>query len=398
MRIAYFSESLPPITDGVSHTLSCLRETLIEEGHDFIFFSPFQPQPDAWDNRVRKIVSLPFPLYRDYRFALPAFHDLKSVLDNFAPDIIHACNPFLLGKAAYRYAREAGIPAVSSYHTRFVSYFKYYGFHKLEWFGWWYLRRFYNQTERIFVPSRATIEELKSRGFSNLALWERGIDTRQFSPSHADEQLRREWSPEGYPIAIYVGRLVKEKDIDILIKADRILKDRKIEYKLVFVGEGPARGELTRALPDAYLAGFLEGQELARAYASADIFVFPSTTESFGNVVLEAAASGLPAIVSSEGGVANLVRDGETGYVTQAWDAHDFASKLAILLTNDIARNAFSLRAVEFASTRSWSQINRVLLRQYEEVIGNGFSLKHNLPEGSAEPAGRAAGQQHGRF
>jgi glycosyltransferase involved in cell wall biosynthesis len=369
MKIAYFTESLPPLTDGVSHTLSYLKKTLTAENCDFLFFSPFRPDSDGWRDRVVKITSLPFPLYARYKFSLPAFHDLKPILDAFRPEIIHVCSPFFLGMAAYNYGHANQIPVVNSYHTRFVSYLKYYGLGWFESHGWRYLRWFYNQAARNFVPSRATISELESEGFRNLVLWERGIDTARFSYVWADKNLRDRWSPEGKPIALYVGRLVKEKDIHVLIKAYQILKDRKAAIKLVIVGDGPLKGEIARVIPDAILAGFLSGDELSRAYASADIFVFPSTTESFGNVVLEAAASGLPAVVAAEGGVMDTIRDGETGFLSRPGDPIDFAAKVESLLNDTVLRHSMSSKALEYALTKSWRQVNLRLLQSYEEII-----------------------------
>lgn len=382
MKIAYFTESLPPLIDGVSHTLTQLKESLIRDGHDFIFFSPFVPKPDGWGGKVFEIVSMPFPLYTKYKVSLPSLHDIRHKLDNFKPDILHVCSPFFLGISACKYARSIGIPVVGSYHTRFVSYLKYYGFDWFEPYGWNYLRWFYNQTDRVFVPSYATINELSMKGFSNLALWERGINTDCFSPDFANFELRKRWSPDGQPIAIYVGRLVKEKDIEVLIKAYRILKEKGIIFKLVFVGEGPMREEIARNLPEAILEGFLAGRQLAEAYASADIFVFPSTTESFGNVVLEAGASGLPSIVSGEGGVMNLVLDGQTGFIATPRDADDYASKMEILLTNDILRNNFSKLALRHATKKNWDSVNRVLFDGYRELIQrNKILTKARQPE-----------------
>ncbi|HBC46442.1 MAG TPA: glycosyltransferase family 1 protein [candidate division Zixibacteria bacterium] len=371
MRIAYFTEVLPPFVDGVTHTLSHLKTSLADEGHDFIFLSPTVPEIDGWKNKVVPVISIPFPLYTKYRMGLPAFHDIKSTLDKFKPDIVHIVSPFFMGMAAYNYAKGIGIPAVNSYHTRFVSYLKYYGFSKIEWFGWDYLRWFYNKAARTFVPSTATINELEEHGFKRLSLWQRGIDTSKFSPLFADRGLHDHWSPGGSPIALYTGRLVREKDIETLIQAYKILESRRVDFKLVFVGSGPLKEELAAALPNAILAGFMKGDELSRAYASADLFVFPSTTESFGNVVLEAQASGLPCIVAAEGGVMDLVQDGQNGFLTQPKNVENLAAKMEILLTNEILRNSFSIKAQEYASQKSWKEVNRSLFRGYEELINN---------------------------
>jgi glycosyltransferase involved in cell wall biosynthesis len=385
MKVACFTESLPPLVDGVSHTLSYLRRTLDAEKVDYRFFSPFLPADEDWADRVVHVLSVPFPLYTKYRISLPAFHDLRHLLRRFAPDIIHICSPFFLGLSAYRYAAEAGIPVVNSFHTRFVSYLKYYGLGYLERYGWRYLRWFYNRGDICFVPSRATIRELEGRGFSNLRLWERGIDPSRFSPAFADRSLKNNWSPDGDPVALFVGRLVKEKDVETLLEAHNILIKRKIPYKLVFVGDGPLRGQIERDAPDAYLAGHLRDDRLSRAYASADIFVFPSTTESFGNVVLEAAASGLPVIGASEGGVGDLIRDGETGFLTTPNDAGDLALKMEALLTNETLRNAMAVAAMEFASQKDWNRINRALLENYETLIkerktNRAFQKRYHIP------------------
>ena len=369
MKVAYFTESLPPLVDGVSHTLSYLQKSLEAEGIDYMFFSPFLPADEAWAGKVVHVLSVPFPLYTKYKVSLPAFHDLRYSLRNFAPDIVHICSPFFLGFFAYRYAAEAGIPAVNSFHTRFVSYLKYYGFGWFEPYGWRFLRWFYNMGDNCFVPSEATIGELKSRGFANLKLWERGIDPDRFSPAFADRDLKNHWSPEGDPVALFTGRLVKEKDVETLLKAHRILLQRKVAYKLVFVGDGPMRRQIEMEAPDAFLAGHLQGDQLSRAYASADIFAFPSTTESFGNVVLEAAASGLPVVGASEGGVGDLIHDGETGFLTAPNDPEDFAQKMEALLTNESLRNSMAAGALEFASQKNWNRINHGLFQSYEMLI-----------------------------
>lgn len=370
MKIAYFTESLPPLIDGVSHTLGYLQKSLQSYKIDYRFYSPFMPEESSWEGRVSQIISVPFPLYTKYRVSLPVFHDLSHSLDRFGPDLVHICSPFFLGLFATRYARRRGIPVANSFHTRFVSYLKYYGFGWFERYGWKYLRWFYNKGDLSLVPSAATIAELRSKGFRNLELWSRGIDLGRFSPSFADRRLKSRWSPEGKPIALFVGRLVKEKDIDVILKAHEKLRRANVEYQLVFVGEGPMRKQIASDAPEAILAGHLDGDDLSRAYASADIFVFPSTTESFGNVVMEAAASGLPTVGSSEGGVGELVKHGQTGFLTAPGDFEDVAEKIEALVHNDMLRISMSAAAVEYASTKSWTNINEKLITKYESLIG----------------------------
>jgi glycosyltransferase involved in cell wall biosynthesis len=369
MKIAYFTESLPPLTDGVSRTLTQLKETLDSEHIDYRFYSPFCPADADWACRVYKLLSIPFPLYPDYRISLPSFHDLRDSLERFQPDLVHICSPFLSGLAAYEFAARHEIPVVNSFHTRFISYLKYYGYGWLEQYGWRYLRWYYNRGDMCFVPSLTTIRELDGKGFENLTLWARGIDTSQFSPAYCDISQKRRWSPDGKPTAVFVGRLVAEKDIDILLESHSILKQRNIDYTLVMVGEGPLREKINRTMPDIILTGHLEGDRLSRAYASADFFVFPSTTESFGNVIQEAGASGLPAVAAAEGGVRDLILDGETGFLAKPKDALDFANKMEELIKDDSLRNYLAAKAYDTATQKSWNIINRGLIENYRKVI-----------------------------
>jgi glycosyltransferase involved in cell wall biosynthesis len=301
--------------------------------------------------------------------SLPPFHDLAYSLDKYRPDLIHNCSPFLSGLAAYRFGRERNIPVVNSFHTRFISYLKYYRQGWLEPYGWRYLRWFYNRGDMSFVPSPTTIRELREKGFVKLTLWARGIDMDMFSPRFADRALKEKWSPGGAPVAIFVGRLVAEKDIEILMEAHQILMKRNVDYRLVMVGGGPLKQKIEKSMPEVILPGHLEGEALSRAYASADLFVFPSTTESFGNVIQEAAASGLPAVGAAEGGVKDLIRDGETGFLARPKDAADFANKMEELLGNDPLRYSFAAEALETAAGKSWDNINRGLIDNYRKII-----------------------------
>lgn len=370
MRIAYFTESLPPLTDGVSLTLSKLADWLQKLDVEFLFFSPFKPDTKfEWVEKVRQVFSVPFPLYREYRVCVPMFDNLYKELDQFKPDIIHVAAPTPLGIVGVNYAEEQRIPAVSSYHTHFISYFKYYGFHPLENLGWAYLRWFYNRCQTTYAPSVSAKNELMSRGIKLVEVWQRGVNVNNFSTAFRNDELRRSIGAKNVPILLFVGRLVKEKDLDDLIEADSLLKSWGNEYKLVIIGDGPMRSELSERLPDAYFTGYLRGKTLSEWYASSDIFVFPSTTETFGNVVIEAFASGLPVIGVREGGVSDIIDSGQNGFLAEANNPTDFAIKIRTILQNTALRKSMSLMAKKSARRYSWEMVNTALLNSYQKIL-----------------------------
>jgi glycosyltransferase involved in cell wall biosynthesis len=370
MKIAYFTESLPPKKDGVARTLGKLADTLQAENIEFKFFSPFKPNLETnWSDRVVQVSSIPFWLYPEYRVGIPDRSNLFRILNEFKPDIIHSVSPTPLGLYGADYAVRKHIPAVSSYHTHFVSYFKYYRLRALEKAGWNYLKWFYNKFKRIYVPSRSAVTELQQQGFQNLELWQRGIDLQNFSPRFRDEALRRQIREGDEPILLFVGRLVKEKDLDDLVETNRILQAQNYQYKIVIVGDGPMKPRLEQDLPNAHFTGFLQGKELSTWFASSDIFVFPSTTETFGNVILEAYSSGLPVIGVDQGGVTDIIQHQHTGFIARANAPADFARKIKTLLDNVALRRQFSQNALGYAKNFSWSQINLRLIRDYESII-----------------------------
>lgn len=372
MRIAYFTESLYPHVDGVSRTLARLFDTLERLGIDFVVFSPFVPGPQvSWFHRVIPVRAVRFPPYPDYRVSLPFQRLVTRKLDEFDPDLIHVVSPTPMGSWAKRLARRRGIPVVASFHTHFVSYFRYYGIAPFEPAGWRLLRRFYAGFRRIYAPSISIIRELESHGLRNLELWSRGIDLSGFSPQLRSADLRVESNAGDRPIVLMVSRLVKEKDLLELIDLDRELAGRGQRFRLVLVGDGPLRSTLEAALPDAYFAGHQAGSDLARWFASADVFVFPSTTETLGNVVLEALASGLPAVVVNRGGPQDLVDHGETGYVVPANDPPAMAEAVARLLDRPELRQAMGEAARRSASPRNWEEINGALVDSYRSVIAD---------------------------
>ncbi|HSU17754.1 glycosyltransferase family 1 protein [Longimicrobium sp.] len=372
MKIAYVTESLLPHVDGVSRTLAQLFGFLEQQpGVDFRVLSPFTPPPEiSWAGRVGHLPYVRFPLNRAYRVAVPIGHKVSARLDAYGPDLIHVVSPTPVAVRAQKYGLRRGIPVVSSFHTHFVSYFHFYRLGWLEGWGWNVLRRFYARCEVVYAPSHGIIRELARHGITNTELWSRGIDLARFSPRWRDAELRaRVGADDRTPVLLMVSRLVKEKDLADLVAADRILRSRGARYRLVLVGDGPMRGELEKSLPDAHFAGHQTGEALARWYASGDVFVFPSTTETFGNVILEAQASGLPAVVVDSGGPPDLVEPGETGLIARANDPEDFAAKVLSLLEDPEARRRMGCRGREAAAEHDWSAINGRLLESYRRVL-----------------------------
>ncbi|HET7322430.1 MAG TPA: glycosyltransferase family 1 protein [Longimicrobiaceae bacterium] len=375
MRIAYFTESLYPHVDGVSRTLARLFATLEERGEEFRVFSPFLPDDSvSWSGRVHGVRFAHVPTRPEYRVSMPGSRAVREELERFRPDLVHVVSPTPMAVWAQRWARRAGVPVVASFHTHFVSYFRYYGARPLERFGWRALRWFYDRCDRVYAPSYSIIRELEAEGIGGVDLWSRGMDLAAFSPSFRDETLRaRVGADEETPLLLLVSRLVKEKDLADLVAMNDLLERRQVRFQLALVGEGPMREELERTLPRAHFAGHQGGEALARWYASADVFVFPSTTETLGNVVLEALASGVPAVVTDRGGPQDLIREGETGFIVPANRPQELAERVERLLRDPLLRRHMGAAAHDSAASRDWSEINGALVESYEKVIADRF-------------------------
>ncbi|HEX6307049.1 MAG TPA: glycosyltransferase family 1 protein [Longimicrobiales bacterium] len=372
MRIVFFTESMLPLVDGVSHTLAHLFAGLEAEGVDFRVYAPFMPPAEiSWQPRVRLVPSFTFPLYRDYRVSLPGGRRVAAALDAWRPDIVHVVSPTPMAIWAQAYARSRDIPVVATFHTHFVSYFPYYGVRGLERIGWRILRWFHGRCSMTFAPTTSIIDELRQHGIHDVRLWSRGVDACRFSPQWRDEALRaRLGADEQNPLVLFVSRLVKEKDLDDLVAMDRELRQRGRAYRLALVGDGPMRSRLERELPHAHFAGHQCGPALSRWYASADIFVFPSTTETFANVVQEAMSSGVPAVVVDRGGPQSVIEPGVSGFVARAHDPTDLADNVQRLLLAPELRAAMGRAARHRAQERSWDAVNSVLVREYERIAG----------------------------
>ncbi|AMV36928.1 glycosyltransferase family 4 protein [Planctomyces sp. SH-PL62] len=372
MRVTLVTETFPPQVNGVSRTLGELVRRLGERGDAVqLVYPDYGDRPDRPDAcRVRSI-SLPF--YRELRLPLPPFGRVHRAIDAFGPDVIHVATEAFLGHSVLRHAERRTIPIVSSFHTNFDQYSAHYGVGWSRSLIWRYLRWFHNRTRATYVPSRTTIAQLERRGFERLALWPRGVDASFFRPDRPGRLAVREglgWKPDDV-VLTYVSRIAPEKNVDYLADALAIVAARRPGVRILFVGDGPSREDLEARMGDAArFVGYRVGDDLADHYAAGDVFAFTSTTETFGNVVLEAMASGLPVVALRAGGVGEIVRDGETGRLV-APDAppDDFAVALLQLVDQAETRRRLAKAARAYAESQTWNAIMDDLRERYVGVI-----------------------------
>jgi len=370
MRVAHFAGTMRPGHDGVTNVLYRMTRALTAAGVDHVFVSPILPPPEERTVPMFEVPSLAFPLYKDYRVATPGSRHFAEQVLNFRPDILHIHSPCSLGYAAVRFGKKHRIPVVATYHTHFASYAKYYNIQLLEPFGWNYLRRLYDGCDRIFVPSLPILDDLWGQGIRRLAHLPHGVDTGVFHPSFRSFAWRAANGIEGDKrMLLYAGRLVWEKDLRTLANAYRLLREKRSDFVMVLAGEGPIRHELASMMPGAVFLGHLDGEALSTAYASSDLFVFPSTTETFGNVIVEAMASGVTPVCAREGGAAGIVQHGVTGVLSVPRDASDFATTIENLLDSPARREAMAMQALEFSRRQSWPSIFQRMLDAYAEVM-----------------------------
>jgi glycosyltransferase involved in cell wall biosynthesis len=372
MRITIVTETYFPQVNGVSRTLSQLVRVLEHWGDAVQVIHPDYGQlPDAAE--CYPVPSLRVPFYPDLRLPIPPYRGVRDAIERFQPDLIHIATEATLGLAVHRYASRQGIPIVSSFHTNFDQYSDHYRVGWARGVIWRYLRWFHNRTLETYVPSRSTVLDLQRRGFRNLVLWPRGVDASLFRPDRPGrEAIRRSLGFRTDDVVIaYVGRVAVEKNVDYLAEALCEVARRFPGARPLIVGDGPARPALEERLGGrATLVGFQSGKDLADHYAAADVFAFASRTETFGNVVLEAMASGLPAVVLGEGGPAEIVRNGETGLVIDPTSCPSaFAGAILALAEDAPLRRRLADQAREYASSQSWDQIMGALRGRYSAIL-----------------------------
>jgi phosphatidylinositol alpha 1,6-mannosyltransferase len=372
LRVALFSGNYNYQKDGANNALNRLVGHLLRQGVAVRIYSPttdtpaFPPTGD-----LVSVPSVPVPGRPEYRAALGLPPAIRADIRAFAPNLVHVSAPDVLGHRALGMARQLGVPAVASVHTFWESYFRYY---RLGWavpLGERILRRFYGRCVEVYAPSQAMADLLRQKRLaSRIHLWERGVDRALFRPERRDLGWRRSLGVgDGEVLVAFVGRLVLEKGLDVLAATATEAARRGLALRWLVVGDGPARDWIAERMPGAIFTGFLTGEALARAYASADIFLNPSSTETFGQVTTEAMASGLPVVGARAGGTQSLVEDGASGLLVPPDDAAATAAALGRLAGDTPLRRAMGARGLALSGRFDWDAVNQVVLTRYLAVV-----------------------------
>lgn len=362
MRLAYVTETFPPEINGVALTAERFVNGLRARGHAIDLVRPKQPKESLVDHATElRVAGVPIPMYQGLRFGLPIVSTLSKRWQAARPELIHVATEGPLGWAAIRAARVNGIPVTSDFRTNFDLYSEHYGFGFLRRVVGGYLKHFHNATDRTFVPTQAVSSALTRQGYQRTEVVGRGVDAEMFSPSRASAELRASWgATEQTPVLLYVGRLASEKNVPLAFRAFEAVRARTPGVRFVVVGDGPLRKKLALAHPEAIFVGPQRGVMLAQYYASADVFLFPSLTETFGNVTLEALASGLLVVAFRSGAAAVHIDDCTSGVLIEPGDEQGFIAGTCALAQQFRWLGMMRSGARRAAVAASWdSVINR---------------------------------------
>lgn len=368
MRIALITETFLPATDGVVTRLCHTIEELRDIGDELLIVAPkYGEGPSTFAGvPIHRVSGVPFPPYPQIKLS-PPNPGVGRALGQFRPDLLHAVNPFILGMGVPYYARRLEVPLVASYHTNVAAYTRFYGLGFFYKATRWYTKKLHNQAAINLCTSEATREYLTSEGIERVRLWPQGVDARRFHPDKFSKDWRVRLSG-GHPaerLVLYVGRLAPEKEIGRL----KVLLRKLAGTRLAIVGDGPARGDLEREFEGTptVFTGMLQDEDLAAAFASADVFLFPSTTETLGMAMIEALASGLPVVAAESGASREVVSDGENGLLYNSDEA--LVSTVGKLLDDEALRFRLADRAREAALERDWASSTRTLRSYYQEAL-----------------------------
>lgn len=368
MRIALFTETFLPKVDGIVTRLRHTVEHLQRQGDRVLVFAPGEGTQEYKGAKIHRVSGLPLPLYPELKLAFPR-PSIGEALEKFQPDLVHVVNPAVLGLGGIYFAKQLGLPLVASYHTHLPQYLHHYGLGALEGFLWELLKLIHNQASLNLCTSSAMVDTLGAHGIQHLDLWQRGVDTEMFRPALASPAMRQKLS-QGHgedPLLLYVGRVSAEKQIENIKPVLAAIP----RARLAIVGDGPHRSQLEKyfAGTQTHFIGYLHGLELAAAFASADAFVFPSTTETLGLVVLEAMAAGCPVVAANSGGIPDIVTDGVNGYLFDPQDPQGAIAATQRLLAAKGERETVRHQARLEAEKWGWNAATQQLRRYYGQVL-----------------------------
>ena len=375
LRIALVTETYPPEINGVAMTLGRMVDGLRSRGHFVQLVRPRQSPADApaTTATLEEVLThgIAIPSYPGLRLGLPAKRRLLGLWREQRPDVVHVATEGPLGRSAVAAARALRLPVTSDFHTNFDHYSPHYGFAWLKRPISAYLRKFHNHTDLTLVPTEALRQELEHRGYRRVAVLARGVDTGLFHPRQRSRELRAAWGlSDADPAVLHVGRLAAEKNLDLALRAFEAIRAKSPRARLIFVGDGPERARLQQTQGDAIYCGMRRGEDLARHYASGDLFLFPSLTETFGNVTLEALASGLCVVAYRHAGAAELIRHGDNGLLASAGDAPGFVAAAAKLAASSRAEIAeMGRRATLSVATHDWESIDEAFVRMLVQAL-----------------------------
>jgi len=374
LRVALFSGNYNYTRDGANQALNLLVGSLLEAGAAVRVYSPTLPRPAfAPTGELVSVPAVPMPGGRaEYRLGRYMPAATRRDVEAFAPNLVHVSAPDLLGHAAISWARRQSVRTVASVHTRFETYARYYGIGFAEPLLRWIQTRFYNRVDRVLAPSPSMGALLTRWGVTTpMAIWSRGIDHDRFDPSARDGAWRRELGIGDDEVAVgFLGRLVKEKGLDVFAGVVKELRGRGVPHKVLVVGKGPAEGWFAAEAPGAIFAGYQTGDDLGRAVASMDVFFNPSVTETFGNVTLEAMAAGVPVVAARATGAVDLVEDGVTGFLVPPRDVAGYADAIARIVVDRPLAHAMAEAGRTRAAGYRWDRVNAAVLEAYLDLLG----------------------------
>lgn len=387
IRVAFFADILTRDYDGAIKTMYHLIDNVPEDKFEYLFCTGTPPK-EKMKHKVLEIPSLTMPFNPNYKASLPIFsqNKIEKTLADFNPQVIHISTPSPLGFFGLNYAKKNKIPVLSIYHTNFLSYMKYYFkgipllIKPVESLVKSIYRKFYNICRMVYVPTSQMVNELEDCGIydRNLKIWQRGIDLKLFNPSKKDKNFIYQLTGNHYPTILFASRLVFEKNLETLFNIYDEIEFRQLKVNFLIAGSGAAEEEARRRMKKATFLGFLNHETLAKVYASSDVFVFPSISETFGNVVIEAMASGCVPVIARGGGSQSLVNDGVTGFLCEPCNANEYVDKIQKLLENNSLKTYMQSQGIKFASNFNWDRLTNEYFSDIERLAKNAPSSSYN--------------------